>query len=358
MFMKVIKNKNYAYISFATSLVAGTLLYIFPPVFPGANAAEYTGEGTAEGTTQFSVNVQEVLSMDITTPTMPSGDAGTLLRQQVGVKVSSNNGQGFTTSATTNLNNDSTLKHTTQSSNTLVTLANAVKCDGACGAFTANSWGISIDETSTTDNVYNGTYNAVPALNQTPFTVISSSKNGSVDRNVYFAAKADTSRAAGTYEGKVIFTTVSTKPSSDPGTPEGPSQSDPTPQGPSASDPSGGIQTQPSIVEQPQIAYSYTTNNNTYRSTSYYTYATANDTAEEADEGKEVADSSTKKSTKNTYVAPLGANEREYSDVSHISIITIVLMIIACLAAAFGIFFFILAKRRNDDDEEDDPTVL
>ena len=358
--MKVIKNKNYSHICFATSVVASTLLLLFPPVFPGVNAV--TGTDKAEADTKFTVNVAETLTMTVTPPSATaSGKSGKLLREKVNVSVATNNSKGFSTTVTTK-DTDTNLKN---GATTIPTTSGVTCKDEDCSAFTANFWGISLNDTigsDATKGSASATYSAVPASNAAGIKVLGNATNTtSMNKDVIFAAKTDNTKAAGTYTGTVTFKTTSGTGGtgdpvipgpSNPGNPDGPSASQPQVQ------PSASGQEQPS-AEAPQVAYSYTTNNNTYRSTSSYSYSSdASETADEVDENSSSrARTSTKKSTSNNYVAPLGANNRQYASTTHLSVITIILMIIACLAAAFGIFFFILAKRRKDD-EEDDPTVL
>lgn len=284
----------------------------------------------------FSVNVEETLSMTVTDPSeagsgeegWAQGDVNKFLRNKVHVAVSSNSAKGYTAGMYTK-QTATNLTHTTLSSYTLPTLSNNSTCaDANCEAFPKNAWGYSLDDDTNT-----GTYKAMVGATATPITVLSSATNASGEEDVYFGAKADGTKASGTYKADVVFTvTAGTEGSplspatpSDPGNPDQP--------GPSYD---GGGATN----DGPQI-FSYTTNDRTYRS---YASDTAVATTETGTQ---------KKSTIDDFVTPLGALERNSEEIQDGSPITRIMMCVAFAAAGVGLFFFILAKRRKEDDEEE-----
>lgn len=343
-YMKVIKNKKYLFILYAV-VTASTLLYIFPPHFEAVSAEDCSGgctkDGSVEGETTFSVNVQETLSMTVTPEAQEgaTGNTDTFLRNKITVAVASNNGQGFTAGMTTKTA-DTSLAHinaegTPDSKGTIPTLTSTTSnrggsSDTTYAGFPANNWGYSLDDGEGT-----GTYSKLVGVNDAPITVLSS-KNAetSASSDVYFGAKADKSKAAGTYKGTVVFTVTS-----------GTQGSPLLPQGP-AGDP--GSSDGPQIADNPQTSeapsYVYTTNNRTYQSYNYSSAASA---------GRNATEDSQKKTTAGEYAAPLGAIERSASNIQTGSPIARILMIVAFSAAGVGIVFFVLAKRRKDDEDEE-----
>ncbi len=372
--MKVIKNKKCAGFSILSLIIVGTLLYIFPPHFGEANA------DTQEWTWQ--VSVAETLSMSVSTPTAQTGDPGKFLRESVNVTVASNNGGGYNVkmgAANTNLANGSV---------TIPTLATAPKCaDANCAAFPANYWGYSTDDTSNT-----GTYKAVKATASADTIMTKTALTASASQTVWFGAKADASKASGTYTGTVTFTATSGAAAGDPGmsgpdsTPQpGPSIDEPVDDGPSFEDPGTsepgtgepgvsepGTSEEPSPVD-PSISEAPSTSTQPSQSSqssasgssvnSQFAYSAGGQTyRSEASTVTEVAENSKKPTQSGSgnasdkYVSPLGVNEKTYtsSNVQRGSIITTILMCVAFCAAGVGILFFILAKRRDDEEEEED----
>ena len=333
MFMKVIKNKKYAYFSFAT-LFVGTLAFLFPPHFSATNAQEYTGTTTASGEWTWQVNVEEVLNMTVTYPQAEGwakGDVGQFLRNKVNVSVSSNNGQGFTAGMTTK--KDTTeLTNVAASTATLPTIdkAQAYTCTGTedtnCLAFSSNHWGYSLDDT---EEGKAGTYKPLVGAKEVPITVLNSATQTSMNKDVFFGAKADKGLASGTYKGTVVFTvTTGTQGSDLPAAAAG----EPAAAGPEMS---------PNVSPSQAGTYTYTTNNRTYRST-------ADSVAVATKDGQ-------KKSAATDFVSPLGVNEKAdqtFTNIQYGSIVTTTLMVVAILAAAVGIFFFVLARRRDREEEE------
>ena len=100
----------------ATVLVLmGTLFFLFPPksaIVHAKNPANVT----------FQVNVQEVLSVSITTPTnWDKGNVGVFLRNKVTLDVTSNNINGFT-ALMNSTDSSANLYHSSKANTTLPTL--------------------------------------------------------------------------------------------------------------------------------------------------------------------------------------------------------------------------------------------
>ena len=156
-----------------------------------------------QNTTQFNVNVKEVLSVSISTPTnWATGDVDTFLRNKVNVSVTTSNTAGFTASMTTKTA-ETALVNTTKNTVTLPTLgSNTTRAN-----FPANFWGYSLDDTESGSNT--STYKALVGAGSTPITIISSNSASSGSKDFYFGAKANITQASGTYAGTVVINVVS-----------------------------------------------------------------------------------------------------------------------------------------------------
>ena len=340
--MKVIKNKKYSFILFA-AITASTLLYLFPPHFEIVGAKDCSGgctdDGKVEGETTFSVNVQETLSMTVTPDTQvgATGNVDEFLRNDVKVEVASINGQGFTAGMTTKTA-DTSLAHISaeeapDEKDSIPTLSEATtqrggESDANYASFPANFWGYSLDDAEKT-----GKYAALVGSDQVPITVLSSDKTEtSKSGYVYFGAKANNNKASGTYKGTVVFTVTS-----------GTSGSPLPIQSPAAAEP--GQPDGPQMADNTQAAnsptYSYTTQNRTYQSYNYN--SSASRVASEDGQKKTTAASE--------YASPLGAIERNSSNIQSGSPIARVLMIVGFSAAAVGVVFFVLAKKDKKQDD-------
>lgn len=165
-----------------------------------------------EQDTEFKVNVNEVLSINITTPaSWASGSAGTFLRNKVTVGIASNNTQGFTASMITSDAN-AELKHS--SKNTSISTLNSgtsYTCTNntTCPEFPDNKWGYAIDYGANDSNIY---YPMVGS-NGSPISLISNAESTQqspiTSRDIYFSTKSDISQTSGTYSGTVVFYVVS-----------------------------------------------------------------------------------------------------------------------------------------------------
>ena len=162
--------------------------------------------------TTFEVDVVESLSVSITTPqTWASGNAGTFLRNTVELDVSTNDANGFT--ASMYASGDTALTNTADSNYRLDTLNQSYQRSN----FPANYWGYSLGVDSLNGQNYGETnegsadsyYYPLVNTSAAPITVLSSNVAADATQNVYFGAKADISKASGTYAGTVVISVVS-----------------------------------------------------------------------------------------------------------------------------------------------------
>lgn len=282
----------------------------------------------------FEVDVKEALSVAITVPEeWASGDTGDLLRNKITLNVFSNNANGFTASMTTNTTNTSlnhTTVETTTGSTTIPTLsASWTRNDTS----TTNFWGYSLDDAEEA-----GTYSPLVGLGSGPITLISRTEsidpvNPITSRDIYFGAKADANKVAGTYSNTVVISVVSgittpddpTDPGNNPVIPHDPV----TPSSnPGASDPTANP------------SYSSTYDRTAYTTTT--ADGTSSTTTTTINEGNAVG----------SYANPHGIKRSDDTDIAGNTGLTAALAVATAVAAGTGAFFFILAKRKKDDDEE------
>lgn len=267
----------------------------------------------------FQLNVQEVLSVSVTTPsTWARGNVGDFLQNKVTIGVTSNNIEGFTASMATE-DSASTLYHSSKSTATLPTLTSAT----TRAAFPENYWGYSLDDSTSGDP--GSSYN--PLTGSTPITLISrntslAANSSTVSQDVYFGAKANLNQASGTYTGTVILYVVSGADSENNDTPVVPSN----PVQPTDDTANDGIAT-----------YDNTNSRTIYTTTSGDTQTTTINEGNATD----------------AYANAQGVTNTTSSNIYDGSMLTTGLAVTASVAAASGIFFFILAKRKKDDDEEE-----
>lgn len=296
----------------------GTLFFLFPPHFFRASAADAT----------FQVNIQEVLSVSVTTPTeWAKGNVGDFLRNKVTLSVTSNNANGFTALMNT-ADNDSYLYHSSKANTVLQTLSsdNILR-----SSFTANRWGYSIDDTDENNGTgsNNSHYSKLVGANASPISLISNAQstgaNPITSRDIYFGTKSTLSQASGTYTGTIVFNVISGVLPVD--------NQDPP---------------QPVIPNSPAVDGSSTP---TYDSTNNRTVVTT------------VTDNQDDTTTKTTTVsegnvAPQGVTDSTSSNIYDGSMLATGLAVTASVAATSGIIFFILAKRKKDEEEEDEEETV
>lgn len=304
---------------------ASVLLLSLSLIFP-------SGFAKADNTT-FQVNVKEVLTVSITPPSeWATGNVETLLRNQIVLNVASNNTAGFTASMTSNSTTSAALSNNLSylSSDTINTLS----ADWTRANTTLmNFWGWSTD-----DSGESGTYHQVVLKGAaSPSVLIDSSTDdtdhdGSVSKNVYFGARADSTIASGTYSGTVIISVVTgaitdsnDNPNNNPITPTDPATptTDPTTN-------NGGT-----VAYDSSTGYTVYTNNyvNNASSTVEYSEITSGNNS----------------SVYSGYTYPQGV-----TTVNEGTPLATGLAITSAIAATTGVFLLIAAKRRKDEEEEEE----
>lgn len=299
------------------------------PVFcaVSASATEVTRN------TKFRVNVSDTLSVSVTTPdTWAVGDIDQFLRNRINVAVTSNNAAGFTATMTTKTNVKD-LTNTRSSSYIIPTLQD----DATVSAFPANYWGYSLSD-ERPEPLATATYSPlVSPADAAPITILSSNVPASLDQDVYFGAKANASKASGTYQNTVVISVVTgvidDSSSDDPVDPD-----DPTP--------------------TPEPAHDTTPDTPTYDPTNdrtTYTVVTPND-----DDTTTTTTEISNGDTRSQYADPQGVKHKSTASttVNEGQPLATGLAVTAAVSAATGFLFFIIAKRRKDDDEEEDENQI
>ena len=297
-----------------TLFVSSGVLTILALVFSNGSAI-YADEVV---NTAFEVNVQESLEVSITAPTTwATGDANQFLRNTINVEVSTNNANGFRASMYSQ--NTTNLVNMSQNTETIPTLSsNRYRSD-----FPASYWGYSLN-----DGGNNGLYHPMVSTSANPITIIDASAGTTYEsQDVYFGAKANMSKSAGTYTNTVIISVVTgVIDNNNPATPTNPSNPNNT----------------------PNVA-TYNNSNNT----TVYTYRNSSSgnttTTTQVSDGNNV-------SAYNGYTPPQGARESVSTteSINEGASLAAGLATTAVIAAGTGMFFFALAARREDDEEEDE----
>ena len=281
--------------------------------------------------TNFQVNVKETISISITEPsTWARGNVDTFLRNKINVEVTTNNASGFVVGMNT-ASTETALVNTIQDTNTIPTLSSSWTRNSSV----TNFWGYSLNDASD-----NGTYNPMVGSNSSPIKIFDSTQGSSKD--VYFGAKADSTKASGTYLGTVVFSVVSDA-NNFPGTPENPSTPS-APQNPATPNSSEEV----AVYNPAPVGGA--------NGTTTYTYRRTNTSAGTTTTTTQVSDGDNR-TAYNGYTPPQGvrqSSEITESNIANSSSLATTLATTSALAAAAGLGFFIIAKRREDDDEEEE----
>ena len=233
-----------------TKILSALLVFsvVLLPFLDGSVSATQCTPGNSPCSSEFQVDIPEVLTVQITQPSeWVVGDVGTFLRNTITLNVASNNPAGFTASMTsaaaTADGSALTSTHTGSTSVIPMLTSSWTRSNTTATKF----WGYSLDDSSET-----GTYNALALRNSvTPTTLISSGTTASASKDIYIGAKADSSIDSGAYQGTIIISVVTgtITPSNpviptDPATPEDTTSANPTYQaGVSQGDPGRTIYT-------------------------------------------------------------------------------------------------------------------
>ena len=285
-----------------------------------ATALIFNPSAIAEGTTSdysdLEFNVQETMTVVVVTPDNgATGDVDQFLRNKYTLSVSTNS-NGFTASMTAKAHT-ANLVNIASASNIIPTLSSNYTRSN----FPTNYWGYSLDDTTGGSN--SSTYRKVAALGETPNTILTVSGTGSGSQDVYFGAKANSSKASGKYLATVIFNVVT-----DVITPDNPINPDnpAVPGGSPSYNPSNDTTSYTTVAHSGSGASSTTT------------------TTTEVSEGD----------NRPSYTPPQGVTSTTTTNIGEGTPLATGLVITSTVAAASGIAFFIIAKRRDDDDEEED----
>lgn len=299
--------------------IFGALVSLFVAPVCGASATQVTEN------TQFRVNVNDTLSVSITAPdNWATGDINQFLRNRILVSATTNNAAGLTASLSTKTVNNS-LVNTRKSTFTIPSLASNVT--ETVSGFPVNRWGFSTDDDVAAPRA-NAEYEEVPT-SDAPYPILETFAPGTASQNVYFGAKADATKASGTYRSTIVISVVTGViddedptdpgynpiPPVNPGTDETPDDGEPT--------------------------YNPSTN--------YTTYTT---TTENNDDTTTTTTEVSKGDNRAQYANPQGV--RTTTTVEEGSPLGIALATTAAVAGTTGFIFFIIAKRRKDDDEEEE----
>ena len=291
-------------------ILASVLVLRFPLYFASA---------ASSGDVRFQVDIDEMLSVSLTTPdTWASGNvsfssSSPLLRNKIGLSITSNNGAGFSAFMASKENTN--LVNTAKSTAIIPTLAS----NSTAGEFPVNRWGYSLDDVDAGSSAAN-----YSAMQTSLITLANPSVPTTINKNIFFGAKADATVDSGTYANTVIFSVVSgyVDPS-DPVVPD-----DPTPVGPVTPD-----------------TPTYDEDNDR---TIYTEVATGTQTAPVETSTTTTTTTITDGDTRDSYTAPHGVNNVSSSPLAT------GLAVASAAAAGTGIFFFILAKRKKDDDDDEE----
>ena len=315
-----------------TKVIVGSVGLIAVAATLSSYITQTNQASATEANTTFEVNVKDSLTVSVTTPSnWATGDVDTFLRNKISVNVSSNASNGFTASMTTKTA-DTSLIHTANKG-TIPTLSSS----SARSAFPTNYWGYSLDDTDAGSD--SSTYNALVGAGSSPIILISNAQSSTISsRDIYFGAKANTSKASGTYLGTVVISVVTgtieednTDPNYNPVTPDNPATPGANEETPYYNGNTGGT------------ANGSTTY--TYSSTSGSTTTTTTQVSDGDNRNSYVG-----------YTAPQGVTNRQTTteSISEGSSLATGLAITSAVAATAGTIFFILAKRKKDDDEEEE----
>lgn len=272
----------------------------------------------------FKVNVAEVLTITVTNPAnWASGNVNDFLRNKVTVSASTNNPIGVTVSMYTDLNQTDLRNIISYDSTKPATYIPTMAQARTRANFQVNEWGYSVSDTDAGDETSN--YYALRDRSNPIelFSTLNTSTVGVGEEDVYFGAKADSTKQSGTYAQTVYFAAVTgtIDTADNPVIPVNPSRPDPT----------------------TDIArYNSSTGNTTYTTrTTAGTGATATETEETT---------VTKGDVTSAYANAAGVTTST-SGASNNTALVAALAAGAAVSAVSGIAFFVAAKRKKDDEE-------
>ena len=283
--------------------------------------------------TNFRVNVSDALSVSVITPDQWAvGDPDEFLRNRIIVSANTNCVAGLTASMYTKTDNTN-LVNTRKSTYTIPTLETTTTLSGETpgASFPANYWGYSLND-AVSAPIANASYGPLGDPSH-PVLILHTSGPGSAGpQDVFFGAKADMTKASGTYQSTVVISVVT-----------GVIENDPT-------DPDYN----PVVPENP--ATPTTPDTPTYTPTPAPGYTTYTTVTPNQDNTTTTTTEVSNGDTRSSYQAPHGVNNRTSTstEVSEGSALATGLAVTAAVAGATGFIFFLIGKRRKDEEEEED----
>lgn len=156
----------------------------------------------------FNINVAEILTVTVKNPaTWASGNINTLLRNKVNVAATTNSPIGVTVSMYTGANTE--LRNTTAfNSSDVSTYIPTLNSVTTAASFPDNYWGYSFDDNASGSPSANYAALKTSADPIQVFTTVGTANIGGNNKDVYFGAKADDTKQAGTYMQTVYFAAV------------------------------------------------------------------------------------------------------------------------------------------------------
>ncbi len=346
-----IRRLSIGMLAISTSLYAGSsVLNVsaddnFPEINPEHEDTMVTIQENNDDTTTLDVNVNESLTVSVTTPSeWASGDAGDFLRNKINLSVASNSASGYTASMYTSTT-DAKLLNTDDNQYFIPTL----NASNTRGNFPANYWGYSLSTTNSTITTAEtdegndaAVYAAMTTSTSSPIMIRETNTAGTYSDNIYFGTKADSSQTAGVYSGTVVISVVSgvVDPSTNPVTPTNPARS---------SD-DANVTDNYATYDSTNERSVYTVNSTNTGGRNYTTRTTPTGTTTD-----------TTTSTNNTttevidgrYTKPLGVTETSTGGASTNTALAAGLAVTAGVAATSSLIFFALARRKKDDEDEE-----
>ena len=306
--------------------------------------------------TSFKVHVQDAISVTLTSPSSgASGNVNTFLRNKVSLAVNSNVTNGFTASMYSSDSNAATTKtYLTHTSLGTGQYLPTLSAGYVRSAFPTNYWGYSLASASIGSITYgetdagneNSRYYGL-ADKSAPITILtaaSGTKQGS--QSIYFGAKANTSKASGTYSNTVVFSVVTgaINSNTNPAVPVNPAT-------PSMDTPNNST---PTYTGTGTTGVGVTNSSGT----TIYTTTSTSGSGANATSTTKAQVSGGNNTPSYTYTTPQGVITSNASDtqtnIVEGSSLPIGLAATAGAAATAGVIFFIVAKKRDDDDDEEE----
>lgn len=337
--------KTYASIVAVLALSAWAIASSFASL-PSSDTSAVTQNAT------FQINVQDSIAVAVTAPTTgATGDVNEFLRNTVDVSVNSNVTNGFTASMYSR--SDTNLTHTMLGSSYYIP---TMSSSATRGSFPVNTWGYSLKSSSLDGKTYgetdagntSSTYYPLTTSTSTPIKILEAAsgvKSGT--QSIYFGAKANTDKPAGTYRNTVVISVVtgvidSGSNPTNPITPTNPV----TP----GTDPNPGdnvpVYTGTNSTTGTGVSGSHGTTVYTTRSTNSGAGTTTTTTEVSAGDNRD------------SYAAAQGVSVSTQTNiVEEGSMLPLGLAATAATAATAGIIFFIIAKRDDDDDEDEEEMI-